>query len=159
MKRYLKLALAAALALPLVATAATAQNYNLRPSYGSVSLNAGFMPDPRTRSIRAGGDHYFSGGGGCPGGAWFANAPDYRVHYRASGYALSFYVRAPGDTAMLINDPSGTWFCNDDYQGLNPALVFNNPRSGQYDIWLGTYNRSRVNNSVLYITELGAFSR
>ncbi|HHX91723.1 MAG TPA: peptidase S1 [Paracoccus sp.] len=159
MKKYLKLALTAALALPLVATTAIAQNYNLRPSYGAISLQAGFLPDPVTRSMRAGGDHHFRGGGGCPGGAWFANAPDYRLHYRAGGYALSFYVRAPGDTAMLVNDPTGTWYCNDDYQGLNPGVVFNNPRSGQYDVWLGTYNRSRVGNSVLYITEMGAFSR
>ena len=104
MKRFLKYALAAALAFPLAATVAGAQNFNLRPSYGSVTLQAGFMPDPRTRSIRAGGDHYFSGGGGCPGGAWFANAPDYRVHYRAGGYALTFYVRAPGDTADIPLD-------------------------------------------------------
>lgn len=159
MKRLLNIALAALVALPFLASTGAGQNYNLRPSYGSVSLQAGFMPDPHTRSVRAGGDNRFQGGGGCPGGAFFANAPDYRLNYRAGGYALSIYVRAPGDTALLVNDPSATWYCNDDYQGLNPGLVFNNPRSGQYDIWVGTYNRSRVNNSVIYITELGAFSR
>lgn len=159
MNKFLKGAIAALVALPLVASMAQAQNYNLRPSFGSVSLQAGFLPDPRTRTVQAGGDNYFSGGGGCPGGGWFANAPDYRVNYRAGGYALSFYVRAPGDTMLLINDPTGTWYCNDDYQGLNPALVFNNPRSGQYDIWVGTYNRSRVRNSVIYITEMSPFSR
>ncbi len=147
------------MALGLAAGSAVAQNYNLNPSYGSIRLNAGFSPDPVTVRVRGGGDNHFSGGGGCPGGGWFANAPDYRVHYRAGGFQLSFYVRAPGDTMLLVNDPNGNWFCNDDYRGLDPALVFSNPRSGQYDVWVGTYNRSRVQNSRIYITELGPFNR
>lgn len=155
MFKVLKRALAALAVAPLiVGTAVEAQNYNLSPSFGSVTLNAGFMPDPYgRRGIQAGGDNYFSGGGGCPGGAWFANRPDFRLFYRAGGYRLTFYVRAPGDTALLINDPSTTWYCNDDHNGLDPQITFSNPMSGQYDIWLGTYNRSRVRNSTLYITE------
>jgi serine protease Do/protease YdgD len=149
----------AALSMTLIGGAAAAQNYNLRPSYGTVTLNAGFAPDPYVVTVRAGGDNNFRGGGGCPGGGWFPNAPDFRVHYRAGSYQLSFYVRAPGDTMLLVNDPSGTWYCNDDYQGLDPAIVFARPRSGQYDIFAGTYNRSRVRNTRLYITELGPFSR
>lgn len=153
MKTLFSVVAAACLSLPMLAETASAQNYNLRPSYGTVSLNAGFLPDPATRRVRAGGDNYFSGGGGCPGGAWFANAPDFRLNYRAGGFALTFYVRAPGDTAMLINDPTTTWFCNDDGDGLDPVIRFNNPRSGQYDIWVGTYNRSRVSNAVIHISE------
>jgi hypothetical protein len=159
MQRILALMVATLLAVPLFTSAVFAQNWNLRPSYGSVSLNAGFLPDPHTRSVRAGGDNYFSGGGGCPGGAYFANAPDYRLNYRAGGMQLSIYVRAPGDTAILINDPNGTWYCNDDQNGLDPGVAFSNPRSGQYDIWVGTYNRSRVNNARLYISEYGLFAR
>jgi hypothetical protein len=159
MTRIMKLLMASVMALPLIAGFASAQNYNLRPSYGTVSLQAGFMPDPHTRVVRAGGDNYFSGGGGCPGGAYFANAPDYRLNYRAGGLQLAIYVRAPGDTALLINDPAGQWYCNDDAQGLNPGIAFSSPRSGQYDIWVGTYNRARVNNSRIYITEYGLFAR
>lgn len=154
-----RFAAAAALGLCFVSGAAVAQNYNLNPSYGSVRLNAGFMPDPYVVTVRAGGDNYFSGGGGCPGGGWFANAPDFRLVYQAGGFQLSFYLRAPGDTMILVNDPAGNWYCNDDYQGLNPALVFNNPRSGRYEVWAGTYNRSRVRNTQLFITELGPFAR
>lgn len=159
MKRLMTWVMATVVALPLFATSLAAQNWNLRPSYGSVSLQAGFLPDPHTRTVRAGGDNYFSGGGGCPGGAYFANAPDYRLNYRAGGMQLSIYVRANGDTALLVNDPSGTWYCNDDQQGVNPGIAFSRPGSGQYDIWVGTYNRSRVNNARLYITEYGLFAR
>lgn len=134
---------------------AEAQNYNLRPSFGSHSLVAGFVPDPWVRSgIQAGGDNRFSGSGGCPGGGWFANAPDFSLHYNAGGYALTFYVRAPGDTMLLINDPNTRWYCNDDHDGLDPVIRFGNPSSGRYDIWLGTYNRSRVRGAQLYVTEL-----
>ena len=117
------------------------------------------MPDPYVVRVRAGGDNRFRGGGGCPGGGWFANAPDFRLHYRAGGFQLSIYSRAPGDTMLLVNDPNGNWHCNDDYQGLDPALVFSRPLSGQYDIWAGTYNRTRVQNTRIYITEMGPFSR
>ncbi|GAB4270386.1 MAG: peptidase S1 [Pararhodobacter sp.] len=155
MSKLFRTAFAALTAAALLGqTPAEAQNYNLRPSYGSVTLNAGFLPDPHTRTVRAGGDIHFSGGGGCPGGGWFANAPDYRLHYRAGGYPLTIYVSAPGDTMLLVNDPSATWFCNDDANGtLDPMIRFNNPRSGQYDIWVGTYNRSRVRNSTIFISE------
>ncbi len=153
MLKFLKLAVAAAVAATLFGGTADAQNWNLNPAFGTLNLRAGFLPDPRTRRIQAGGDSHFNGGGGCPGGGWFANAPDYRVNYSAGNFPLTFYVSAPGDTMLLVNDPAGQWFCNDDYNGLDPLIRFDRPRSGQYDVWLGTYNRSRVRNSTLYISE------
>lgn len=159
------LVLAASLAI-LAASGAEAQNYNLRPSYGSARLNAGFQPDPFVRGgMRAGGDRYQQAvGQGCPGGGWFANSPDFSLYYNAGRYALTFYVRAPGDTMLLINDPAANWYCNDDTDGVDPAIRFSNPRSGRYDIWLGTYPRfdsrgrripgPRVRNTTLYVTEL-----
>ncbi|MCB1407462.1 MAG: peptidase S1 [Rhodobacteraceae bacterium] len=154
MKKFIGLALAASVATALLATVAQAQNWRLSPSYGSVTLNAGFLPDPRSRTVRAGGDHRFSGSSGCPGGGWFANAPDFRLHYRAGGYPLTIFVNAPGDTMLLVNSPNTQWYCDDDSGGnLNPMVRFNNPMSGQYDIWVGTYNRSRVRNSTIYISE------
>lgn len=156
---FSKLVAVALAGVSFCAGAVSAQNYNLNPSYGTARLNAGFHPDPYVVRVRAGGDNHFQGGGGCPGGGWFANAPDLRLHYQAGGFQLSIYSHANGDTMLLVNDPSGTWFCNDDYQGLNPAVHFNRPRSGRYEIWAGTYNRSRVQNTRIHITELGPFSR
>lgn len=154
MFKSLKVALFAAVAAAVTAGSAVAQNYNLSPSFGTVRLNAGFLPDPYVRGgIQAGGDSHFGGGGGCPGGGWFANRPDFRLNYNAGGYRLVIYASGPGDTMLLINDPTTTWYCNDDTNGLDPMIVFNNPRSGQYDIWLGTYNRSRVRGSAIYISE------
>jgi hypothetical protein len=49
-------------------------------------------------------------------------------------------VEARDDTVLLVNTPDGEWHCNDDYSGLNPALTFEAPQEGQYDIWVGTYS-------------------
>ena len=158
MKKFAKKVAAVAVAIgmmtPVLTQTADAQNYGLRPAFGSVSLNAGFLPDPfRRNRIQAGGDNHFSGSQGCPGGGWFANAPDFRLFYRSGGYPLSIYVTAPGDTMLLVNDPNTRWFCNDDNNGLDPAIRFNNPQSGQYDIWVGTYQRGRVRNATIHISE------
>lgn len=159
MSRLLKFASALLAAAILVAGTAQAQNWRLNPSFGTMTLNAGFPNDPRTRTVQAGGNLRLNPMGGCPGGGYVANAPDYRVHYRAGNWPLIFYVRAPGDTLLLVNDPAGRWYCNDDFQGLDPAIQFGNPMSGQYDIWVGTYGRNRVSNATLYITELRPFVR
>ena len=156
MLRSMKLAIAALASVATFALASTetasAQNWNARPSYGTFRLNAGFLPDPQFLTGRAGGDRH-SSAPGCPNGGWFANAPDFRIIYQAGGYPLTVYVRAPGDTMLLINDPAANWYCNDDFDGLDPVIRFANPRSGQYDIWIGTYNRARVQNTRVYVTE------
>lgn len=163
MFRFVRSALAAAaLVLGLgvtLAAPAAAQNINGRAAYGSVNLAAGFLPDPYVVRVRAGGDWYFQTTNTCRRGGWFANNPDFRLFYQAGGYQLSIYARAPGDTMLLVNAPNGGWYCNDDYSGLDPAIVFDRPMSGRYEIWAGTYNRSRVRNTSVYITELGPFVR
>lgn len=159
MLQGIKASILAAVAAIATVGAAEAQNYNLRPVFGTVTLNAGFLPDPYVRSgLQAGGDNHFGGSGGCPGGGWFANRPDFRLHYRAGGYRLTIYAMGPHgtDIMLLVNDPGTTWYCNDDAHGplgLDPLIQFSNPQSGQYDIWIGTYNRARVPGSAIYITE------
>lgn len=140
----------------VVATGAPAQNFRLNPSYGSFNLTNGFTPDPQYLTGRAGGDNHVNPMAGCPGGGWFASAPDFRIFYQAGNWPLTFYTRAPRgqDVMLLINDPNGNWYCNDDTDNLDAAIRFPNPLSGQYDAWIGTYNRSRVRNTRLYVTEL-----
>lgn len=161
MFHFAKSLIAAVVGLTLMAEGASAQNVNARAAWrnADVSLRAGFLPDPVVLTGRAGGDWYFTTTQTCQRGGWFANAPDARLRYQSGGFQLSFYVRAPGDTMLLVNAPNGGWYCNDDYQGLDPAIVFNQPMSGRYEIWVGTYDRRRVNGARLYITEYGPFAR
>jgi hypothetical protein len=58
------------------------------------------------------------------------------------------------DTTLIINDPQGTWHCNDDYSGWNPLVEVSSPAQGQFDIWIGSYSPDEQIPGTLYITEL-----
>jgi len=152
--------------LPFCLTApAIAQDYTLPPTFGVISLETDFLPDPNWISLLAGGSNRSeytdqATGNRCVG--HFADAPDLRVHFGAGdlGYPLSFYVDAREDTVLLVNTPDGAWHCNDDSQGLNPAVTFDTPLAGQYDIWVGTYapTEGEYPPATLSITELAPFA-
>ena len=150
----MKRVILAAAAAVLLATPAAAQDYSLNPNYGSVSLRAGFTPDPYNVSVTSGGSiaasRQFSG---CQG--YISNAPDFRVHWDGRGnLPLVISVSSNADTTLVVNGPDGQWWCDDDSgEGLNPSIRFSSPRSGQYDIWVGTYNDS-FERATLSISEL-----
>ncbi len=156
--------LAAAISVAgLVPGTATAQDYNLPPTFGVVSISTGFLPDPNWIALLAGGPNRGSytdvaTGGACNG--YFADAPDMRVHYEAGDtFPLAFYVDSRADTVLLVNTPDGAWHCNDDAVALNPAIEFDRPLAGQYDIWVGTYapTNGEYPPATLGITEVSAF--
>lgn len=127
-------------------------NWQAVPTYGSVSLDAGFLPDPHRVSVTAGGsyDLSFVGESG-----YVAQAPDYDLYYSAGGHGLYIYVESQGgDTVLLVRDPGGDWYYSDDAAGTRPGLAFSNPRSGLYDIWVGTYGGGLV-SATLAISEIG----
>ena len=132
-------------------------DYSARPAYGSMSLSAGFANDPRVVTLRAGGNidartlHSH-----CRG--FIARAPDVRVHYNAGSLPLIISVDSASDTTLVINGPDGSWYCDDDggVNGLNPSVRFNPPQSGQYDIWVGTYESGALQSAQLHISELGS---
>lgn len=90
-------------------------------------------------------------GGACVGSV--AQAPDYRIDYSAGQYVLPFYVRSNEDTTLVVNAPDGSWYCNDDTDGFDPAVFFQLPMSGQYDIWIGTFSGGIGTQATLYVTE------
>ena len=144
---------------PSQSISAGGPDFALAPAYGSVSLTAGFEPDPHTRAIAAGGsiDAASLGQAGCVG--FIAQAPDYRVTWTAgsSGLPLIFSVAADADTTLVINDAQGNWVCDDDGgdNGLNPSIRFEHAASGQYDIWVGTYGSGDgLQDSTLHVSEI-----
>ena len=150
-----KLILSVALVGLFSASGALAQDYNEDPSFGSVSLSAGFAPDPYTVDLASGGSIDVDSrlGGDCSG--YVANAPDFRVNYESGSLPLIFSVNSDADTTLVINAPSGDWVCDDDGgDGLNPSIRFNAPQSGQYDIWVGTYSSSAFEDATLFISEI-----
>ena len=127
----------------LASAPALAQDASLDPNFGAVNLRAGFTPDPMVVQMVAGGDvnvnDASSLGGQCVG--MITDAPDYRIAYTAQpGVKLTIRIRSQADTTLVVNGPDGQWYCNDDLgTSTNPGVVYRTPRSGVYDIWVGTY--------------------
>lgn len=149
------------LAIDIPPLVAPGPNLGLEPAYGTIELAAGFLPDPHQVEILAGGvfDASATIDSACRG--WIAEAPDYRLNFTASTNPLltisatstDAATNVSNDTTLVINDPQGNWHCNDDSEGLNPAVAFDQPLSGQYDIWIGTYSEGDFFQSTLSISE------
>lgn len=132
-----------------------ALDWDLTPAHGQADLIFGFSPDPHTVGIAAGGDvDASSAGEGCWG--YVEAAADYRIFYEADGFPLIFGVDSATDTTLIVADPDGNWFCNDDTNGLNPEIAFDTPLSGQYDIWVGTFSQGGTADATLTISEGGS---
>jgi hypothetical protein len=144
-------ALGAVAAIP-----ASAQNPNGRPNFGEISLSGGFTPDPARINLQAGGniDASRSLGGACRG--FVTEAPDVRLNWQSGSLPLYISAYSNADTTLVINAPDGRFYCVDDSNGLNPALRFDNPASGRYEIWVGTYNSGGLAPAQLRISELGS---
>jgi hypothetical protein len=138
----------AALAACAFTAVAAAQNIGASPSYGTYNLSSGFLPDPQSVSVTAGGSINAANAipGQCAG--MIANAPDVRLNW--SGGQFTVLVTANVDTTLVINGADGRWYCNDDFDGLDPHVVLSG--SGQYDIWVGTYGGGYA-DTILSVTE------
>lgn len=152
MRRMLLFLVAAA----TLSTAAMAQpDYTRRPAFGTINLSSGFADDPRIIDVTAGGQlDAATLGEGCVGSV--ANSPDVRLNYEAGELPLIISVSSADDTTLVINGPDGRWYCDDDsgVNGLNPAVRFDSPQSGQYDIYIGHYARGRRIPARLFISEV-----
>jgi hypothetical protein len=142
--------LAAAL---LGAPAALAQDASLTASYGEITLRSGFTPDPYRVNLTAGGTIDTSKMlNNCVGKV--AHAPDLQVYYTAGNLPLYIRTESDIDTTLVVNGPSGEWYCDDDSGGgVNAQVNWSNPATGVYDIWVGTYGSS-TGPATLLITEL-----
>lgn len=148
--------ISALISLPIIAAAAgaTAQDISAEPGFGTVNLEVGFMPDPHTVELVAGGTISATSdlAEGCAG--FIADAPDVDFNYVAGAMPLYLLADSEEDTTLVVNLPDGTWICNDDANGFNPALAFATPQSGLYNIWVGSYVEDEYPAAVLSITEL-----
>ena len=149
-KFVLAAALCAAGTLP-----AAAQEINANPTYGEIDLSYGFAGDPRIIALSSGGNIDASKlGSPCAG--FIAGPPDVRLNYDGGSLPLILSVASGADTTLVVNAPDGRWYCDDDSgeAPLNPMVRFNNPDSGRYEIWVGTYRNNSLQPARLYISEL-----
>lgn len=128
-------------------------DYSLDPTYGSETLEEGFLPDPYTLDLVAGGSIELDMGE-CTYG-YVAEAPDFDLYYETSGESdLYIYALSDEDTTLLINTPDGNWICNDDgHYGSHPLIVVPAAGGGLYDIWVGSYDGDTA-GATLHISEI-----
>ncbi len=126
----------------------------LDPTFGSVSLRASFTPDPYRAAIITGGsvnvDDFLTGD--CVGYA--AEAPDFNIRLTSSLRYIRFYFDSSEDTTMVINDPNGDWYCDDNSgPGSDPQIAFSRPVAGTYNVWIGDYEQGNATTGYLYLSE------
>lgn len=144
----------------LAPVSVSAQDPGAKPAMGTIVLEAGFPEDPRTATVYSGGSvNAAEAIPGCVG--YISEPPDIRLTYTAdpgpSAMPMFIHVKSEGDTTLVVNGPDGNWYCNDDgMNGPNPMVVFGPAMSGEYAIWLGSYEEGENHEAVLAISELGA---
>jgi hypothetical protein len=67
------------------------------------------------------------------------DAPDLVLTVEDPGPELSLYAVSPTDLVIAVRGPDGQWLCNDDSYGINPAVTFEAPQAGDYDIFVGAF--------------------
>jgi len=124
------------------------------PVFGNTGISSGFIPDPFTTDISAGGPvDVSSAGPDCSGFA--TTAPSFALDYTSGPFpTLRFYFTGAGDTSLVVSAPDGSFRCSDDsFDAFNPSIDFNTPVTGRYHIWVASKQPDTVVAGTLYITE------
>ena len=104
----------------------------------AVTLAPGFTA-PNMLEGRAGGlTDASSLGDGCIGR--IGSDPDHTVTLSAAIPNLRVFAQAGEDITLVIQQPDGSYICDDDTEGLNPLVTQENWAAGDYKIWVGSYN-------------------
>ena len=125
--------------------------------HGIYALESGFMPDPQTATVSAGGwqsMRSLSGGADCAG--YSEQTPDIGLRYTAGSFDLTFSAAGSVDTTLAVMTPDERLFCDDDSgPGLNPQVTIADPPSGTYAVWVGVYQSGQPVTARLGVSEIG----
>lgn len=137
----LALSILVALLLPGMLAAQGGLDSSQDPYFGTVFLEGGFLPDPYIVPMPiSSGDVDVSLqnlGAGCRG--FVLTAPDLQIEYTNPSSHLRIFFVGSGDTTLVVEQPDGSYLCNDDAVGTDPVIDIPNPDEGDYFVWLGTF--------------------
>jgi hypothetical protein len=124
-----------------------------RGNFDPVTLRSGFTPDPVRKSGVSGGELNSERlGNGCRG--WIAGRPDHVLRLQGNFNFFRIFVNSDSDTTLVVRMPNGRFVCNDDTNGLNPAISRNRWRRGLYRVWVGSYQEGDNSRYNIGFTEL-----
>lgn len=78
--------------------------------------------------------------------------PDVVVSVGAPEPGLAFRVRSETDTTLLVLDPDGGIYCDDDSHGHDPEVVLANAVPGDYAVWVGVFSGTGGDSAVLTVS-------
>lgn len=148
-RRVPVLGAAAFAALSLSALPAMAQD--AQPLYGEVELRGGFMPDPWTRDLLAGGDRWAGEIDAACAGYVNSGPPDLRLNFAEPQTALHLTLSALDPVSLMVRLPNGALQCSGPTDTL-ARLTLGKPIPGSYEIWTGS--DSGFPDARLFISEL-----
>lgn len=125
---------------------------NLESNFGTVSLEPGFVPDPKVVSGTSGGDIDASTlNAACTG--WVTETPDHILATSGDFSSLRVMAHSAGDITLVVQKPDGTYACDDDTEGTDP-VVEAAMQQGNYKIWIGSYEQGANAQYQLGFSEL-----
>ncbi|MBP8294269.1 MAG: hypothetical protein KAX65_15945 [Caldilineaceae bacterium] len=128
-------------------------------AYVTVDLQAGFALDPFLVSVNGGGDVAASTlDAACTG--FVTENPvvvvrwDAEVEGRQAPEEAEIFFYSDGDPTLAVQLPDGSFLCNDDAHDnlLDPQVFIPTPASGEYKIWVGSYDENQLLPGLLVIS-------
>jgi hypothetical protein len=119
------------------------------------TLAAGFKPDPAIIEVVAGGPVSIDEDEGTDCEGYVTREPTVRLSYQARRAILYIRPQSETDTTLMVRRPDGAIICNDDWTDsvVDAGVMIDNPRSGVYDIWVGTFDEEVPVGAVLRVSE------
>jgi hypothetical protein len=122
-------------------------------NFGTISLSAGFMPDPHVaRGTSGGATDASTVSAGCNG--WISGTPDHLLALGTPSASLRLMAAAAVDVTLVVQRPDNTYVCNDDSDGTNPVVDIQGAPAGTYKIWVGSYQQGENAAYRLGVTEI-----
>lgn len=156
MRTVILLMLAMLLSLPggSAALAQTDAGGDVAPAaFLTMNLKAGFPLDPFVVSLNGGGEVAASTRDEtCVG--FIAEAPNFTVNWEGKVEAFNIFYYSDFDPTLVVQLPDGSYLCNDDASDnlLDPEVTIEAPAEGQYNLWVGSYDKGQLIPGFLVIT-------
>jgi hypothetical protein len=125
----------------------------------TLDLQAGFPLDPFFVSINGGGEVDASTlDENCFG--YINDKPVVTLNWEGQVDTAYIFFYSDHDPTLVIQMPDGSFMCNDDAHEhlLDPIVQLDNPPSGEYRLWVGSFDEGNLIPGILVVTTKSEFS-